>query len=204
MEEVIRTLLHSSSQIKFMFETAKTVHQYKSEIRMIEFEDEFYRGNPFDIAVAGIILNYILLKSCGWLDEYNEGFSPSRHPEEKDKIIRIKKILKPAKDRINKWKDLKTYRNEMLAHTYKRKEKYLLTEGLKTKYNIPHTNTEIYLLANLIFTMMAEISKNYQEIIQHIDIRKSINDYLEVDLIDVNVKSELDEIVREIEKKRQL
>lgn len=198
MIKVIRTLLHASSQIKFMYEVVKTIHDNKHSIRHIKIGDPFYSKNPFDIATAGIILNYVLIQSCGWIEEYDKGFVPHKFPEYSDRIIQVKKILKPAKKRISDWKDLQAFRNQILAHSFKKNDSYILSEGNLTSYRIPRTNTEIFLLSNIIFFMMTTISKHFPEIIEELNISKSINDYLDIELNEVDVERELEDIKNKV------
>jgi hypothetical protein len=204
MEETIKALLHLSSQLRFMYETVKTINQSKDLLGLIEYEDTFYRGTPFDGVLSGFVLNLMLIKSCAFIDEYNQSLSVGQHPSYRDRILRLKNIVQPAKDRINKWTDLRVYRNEILAHSFKRHSESLLVDGQTTAYNIPFTDTEIVLLFELITLISVEIGETFPEFRNKLDPNKPIKAYLNIEVREIDRIAELNAVRQEMAKRRLL
>lgn len=87
----------------------------------------------------------ILLKTCAYLEEWNEVFGIKTEIENKEKIIFIKKIAKPAFKNISSWKQLKEFRNHYIAHNHRNKEGKNVYLN-HTEYHSPQSDAEIYLL----------------------------------------------------------
>ena len=100
---------------------------------------------------------------------------------------RIKKILliaKPATKKINSWKDLKHYRNDMIAHNLRIKNKSLALYQLG-KYKAPRTWNDIILLhlymkmiQDLIHFEFKEECKDLNSIIRSLEIANNPADYI--------------------------
>jgi hypothetical protein len=130
--------------------------------------------------------------SCSFIDEYNEHLAPTKHPEFADRIKRLKQITKPVISRINRWKDLKDYRNNVLAHNLRIKEESFFSKGFKKKfYNAPHSNSEIIFLAKLLPIITNCIAIEFPEVLQRIDIQETLHTKMEHEYITIDIEKEI-------------
>ncbi len=106
----------------------------------------------------------ILLKACSYLDEWNKVFGIQTEDNDRDEIIKIKQLAKPAYKCISTWKHLREFRNEAIAHNHRDKngENIYLS---KKPFNSPQTTSEIYLLIFCLNRMTRCIDLFYPEVI---------------------------------------
>lgn len=108
------------------------------------------------------LYNTIIMNVCSFLDEYNKHFLFRAEPEFHDRISQVKKIAKPAFKKINDWKDIRDYRNHMIAHNFRIDgDKFSLnTLG---QYNAPRTYRDLAVLRkhlNMVYTVIEAEFKN--------------------------------------------
>jgi len=118
-------------------------------------------NNSFHNLVTDTIheaLDYqILLKTCAFLDEWNQIFGVITEEKDHNKIIIAKRLAKPAIKEISNWKQLREFRNEAIAHNHRDKSGkniYLNSKG----YDFPDTSDEIYLMVYCLKKAMDVIS----------------------------------------------
>ncbi|MBP7557335.1 MAG: hypothetical protein KA821_13755 [Chitinophagaceae bacterium] len=100
----------------------------------------------------------IIIHTISFLDEYNN-FIKSEDRDLDATIKAIKKTVKPAIKQINEWKDLRDFRNNVLAHNL-RNEKMavsIFNRGLGS-YDIPQTGADFAVLVNCV----SMIKKTFQ------------------------------------------
>lgn len=140
-----------------------------------------------------VLYNTILMNICSYLEEYNKNFSTACEPEYKSRILEIKKIAKPAYKEICKWKDLKVYRNNMIAHNFRIDGKDFSFK-LLGQYNAPRTYRDIVLLRkhlNMINSIIqAEFDYEMTKINNYMDSfevkeQRMNYDNIENDLVDL-------------------
>jgi hypothetical protein len=87
----------------------------------------------------------ILLKTCAYIDEWNGIFGVKTDERDKEIIKLIKRIVRPAYKCISSWKELRDFRNQVIAHNHRDKngQNVLLKRKI---YNSPQSVEEIYLL----------------------------------------------------------
>jgi hypothetical protein len=173
-EESVFTLLSLFVLIQQAFESIYG----KEEILNSEFNPE---NNSFHNLMTDTIheaLNYqILLKACAFLDEWNETFGIKTETKDFEKIIAVKKIARPAIKQISSWKQLKDFRNEVIAHNHRENKSgrniYVISKG----YHSPDTDSEIYLMVFCIKKAMDVVSVFYKSemanVIQNLKFRKT-------------------------------
>jgi hypothetical protein len=69
--------------------------------------------------VRMIFTNYIIMESLSFMDEFDNYFIHTE-PEYHKRMLDIGKITEPVRIRINRWTDLKRFRNNIVAHVRKR------------------------------------------------------------------------------------
>lgn len=79
------------------------------------------------------------------MDEWNKVFGAKTLMEDKEKILRLKRIVKPASEFLNKTVDsFRPYRNEAIAHNHRDKKGNVYLR--KKKYETPDSINEIMLI----------------------------------------------------------
>lgn len=92
-----------------------------------------------------------VIDSVSFLDEYQQVFGVKTEKKYKDRIIITKAINKPLISKICEWKDLRDFRNNLLAHNLRKGKNgdYIFSiENLD--YNAPRNLNDLFLLTNLI------------------------------------------------------
>jgi hypothetical protein len=199
MKNTVKTILHLTTQLHWLYDTNKTIYENRQQLSTIKYKNESYNKNQFGQHLMSVANELIIIKACSFLDEYNKGLAPLNYPEYSDRIKLIKTILKPATKRINKWSDLRNYRNDIIAHNLKKGTDYILNDNNKVEYNIPHTDNEMFLLCELIFMMTREIHNQFLEIVKSLNHHEKISDHLVIDKKNIDVLSEMLKVRNEIE-----
>lgn len=141
----------------------------------------------------------ILLKSCAFLDEWNKIFGVHTEDIDKEKILRVKQIAKPAFKCISQWKNLRDFRNEAIAHNHRNKEgRNIYLNYLP--YNSPQTNAEIYLLVFCLKKMIDVVNYFFADMVQYLVLNKLKFNTLKSDKLIPNstIKKSIKEIDEEI------
>ena len=92
-----------------------------------------------------------VIDSVSFIDEYQQVFGVKTEKKYKDRIIVTKAINKPLISKICEWKDLRDFRNNLLAHNLRigKNGDYVFSiENLD--YNAPRNLNDLFLLTNLI------------------------------------------------------
>lgn len=79
----------------------------------------------------------------------------------------IKKIVAPARREIMKWKDLKDFRNEVIAHNLRKSNKSFSLDNI-TEYNCPHSTYEMFYLVEFLQRMVSVLTTNFPSELQNI------------------------------------
>lgn len=198
MEAVILTLFNLATLIKWVSETSEVALENKSFINQIFYSDPFYRKIPFSRGISAISQNYLIILSCSFFDEFEKEFTPSKYPEYSEKILQVKRIVKPAIKRIKKWDGLKAHRNNILSHNLRINGISIFEFKESIEYNIPTTNDEFKLLADLIVLISQNISPVFGSIVDEIDFNNPIIDHISLKSEHIDCNAEFDRIKAEI------
>jgi hypothetical protein len=97
--------------------------------------------------------------------------------------------------RINKWGNLKDFRNYILAHGFRVKDKSLFAKGIEPfKFKVPHSNSEINLLAELMRVITTCIANEFPELVEKLDWSENPLTKMSIELIEVDIEQEITEI----------
>jgi len=127
--------------------------------------------------IYAIITSQIILTSCSFIEEW-ELFG--NLIKEDSRILELRKIVKPAIDRINKWSDMRYYRNSIVAHNHRIKKENNSIAILKIdrKLKCPNSYFDFMLLMGCIFIIkkiLLYIFKNeYNQLIPRLKNIKNI------------------------------
>lgn len=93
--------------------------------------------------------NLIIMESVSFIDEYEQNFHFRCETEYKNRVLLTRKICEPVIRKVKEWKDLKDFRNHIIAHPWRDKDKNLVIPDLN-KYSIPRNSFEHVVLVNLM------------------------------------------------------
>jgi len=198
IKESINILTQLATQLRFLRETWNTLYQNQLLIQNIRLPDH-YSSATLRSATSSIIQNMMILKANAFLDEYNSKFNISRYPDNKDSIMRIKKVCRPILKKINKWSGIKPYRNEILGHNLRRNDVSLFT--MESEYKLPYTSFDYLALCDLIFLIAEQFRFEFkEEILENTD--RILNDNISNPRQNTCSVEELASIRVEVEKLR--
>lgn len=195
--ESLKTILHLGTQIQFFNTVIHSYSENEEYINEIKLPG-FYSDAPFAKAVSGFLQNYQIIIICSLLDEFDREFTIQKHPEYSDKILNSKQVTKPIRKRINQWKDLKNYRNYILAHNLREKETSIFSNNYtKRTFKIPYSNSEHQLLGELSILIIQLTTEIFKEIVNNINLQESILTRIDFEFNEVDVHKEYTEIYNE-------
>ena len=130
--------------------------------------------------------------------------------EYRQRIVDIQKITKPIFNRINKWKDLGKYRNNIIAHPWRDSGKFV--EPNNPSYKVPKNWLKIIVLGQYIkyvWAMIgAEFAKEIRESISYMlrtyPVNPSIIDNSDLNEDQIKMAKEVNAIAKELNKNYHL
>jgi hypothetical protein len=158
INETLKTLSHITTQIDMLMSLSRATNQHKDLLDGFVKMEGWYATQRYSSLIKSVNLNYILIFANSYLDEFHRYLTPINYPEYSKNIIGFRKVISPALKRIKKWKHLKEYRNELLVHNYRVKDKSIFSASHQVMvYNAPSTNDEILLLGDLILLINKQL-----------------------------------------------
>jgi len=167
--------------------------------------EEIHKENPNEDE-ALLLAQYLQMESVSFIVEFKENLNKYSEKDYSQRITDIQKITKPIFNRINKWKDLNKYRNNIIAHPWRDSGKFVISNS--SSYNVPKSWLEITVLGHYIKYVWAMVGAEFNK-----EIRDSLlyihKTYpfipVKVDFSDLNkdqikMAAEVDLIRRELNK----
>jgi hypothetical protein len=118
------------------------------------------------------LFNHSLLEVCSFLEEYDKYFHSTSEEPFKKRIREFRKAASPAMEKVREWKDLRTYRNEMIAHPWRMGEENQLSYKKLLVYDVPKSYMQLQLcrlyLGIIIRLMDLEFEKELIAMSSHI------------------------------------
>ena len=114
------------------------------------------------------LCNTIILNVCSYLDEYNKHFFAKSEIEFHARIQTVKKIVKPALKKINEWKDLREYRNHMIAHNF-RIDGNIFSFNILGQHKAPRTYQDFVSLRKHLMMVHAIIEAEFHDEMPYIN-----------------------------------
>ncbi len=139
-----------------------------------EYKKCLLKEKKTDSVLFSIISSQIIITSCSYLEEWER---LGKRAQENSKIIRLRKISKPAIDKIYSWSDMRKVRNSVLAHGLRNKSQIALSSFPPT-LRCPSSLFDYKLLLGCIFitkNMLLRIfSDDYNEILPYLKNFKTV------------------------------
>lgn len=180
LESNLYSLVFLATRLKLSVKSLQNVIQNKGYIDEVKFSQDFYKSIGFANSIGAVISEYTIVQFCSFLDEY-KNFNPRNHQEEhSSRIIKVRIKNKYGLQRIQQWKDLYRYRNQIAAHNLNIKNTPILETHELIKYNIPDTIEEKILFQNIVVKMCNNIFEEFSEIRDSFDYSFNLGKKLEV------------------------
>lgn len=161
-EESIRILLSLYVTIKQNFEALAFYEKYLLNDVLENSKIPNIKEDSIDDTIIESLWFQIIIKSCSFMEEWDKFLAIKTDINHRDKLLLIKRIVSPVRKEINKWKDLKKFRNEVIAHNFRNNDgKFSLDEIYS--YNCPNTIEELYYLISFLEIMTKVLSMNFKE-----------------------------------------
>lgn len=169
-EESIRILISIYVTIEQNFDALNFFNTFLSEKTLESITIPSRQEHQIDEAIIESLWFQIILKACGFLDEWDTFLGIKTNKEDYDKLMRIKKNVAPARKEIMKWKDLKNFRNEIVAHNLRNSKKDFSMDDIDS-YNCPRSINELYYLVMFLKRMVDVLKINFHQEIQNIVVK---------------------------------
>ncbi len=155
---------------------------------------------------ALLFTNYIKMESVSFLEEFNEGFYFKIENDYKQRMNEVRLITAPIIKRIKKWKDLEKFRNNIIAHPWRNKGKFVVPD--QHLYNVPRNWFEIGVLVNLVNYVWSVIKVEFQnelnEAFQYVESltppQKAMSDYSTINTDHRKMAEEVDKVCKQLNK----
>ena len=154
----------------------KTFSSYEKLLSMDNFKEN--RNAEIRQMIYMSICSQILLQYDSLKEEYKNHFNvaTTKTPEEKAKVEQIRELLKPVFKKIDEWKDIKNFRNIVLAHNLrdrkKRLESVFMLKGL-SGYDIPERYLDYVFLVRLTNSIRDVVYQVFEK--EYIEIDERFN-----------------------------
>jgi hypothetical protein len=120
--------------------------------------EKIHQDNPNEDETM-LLAHYLQMESVSFIVEFKENLYQYSEKEYRQRVADIQKITKPIFNRINKWKDLNKYRNNIIAHPWRDSGKFVIPNS--QSYNVPKSWLEITVLGNYIKYIWAMIGAEF-------------------------------------------
>lgn len=176
------TLFNLHSQIKFAVTTLERVYENKNLINSIKYDNEYFDKQAlFQTSINALISNNCIIMFSSFLDEYANFNSHNLGKEIEDRIEYVRRQNKPGIKRINKWKDIKNFRNHLAAHNFKINGKSFFSDEVKNlEYIIPNTISEKKLFLLITELICLNIRDEFPEILFYMDPENRMIDKMKI------------------------
>lgn len=120
------------------------------------------KEHSIDEAIMESLWFQIIMKACGFLEEWDKFLGVQTDRESNHKLQLLKKIVAPARREIGKWKGLQKFRNEIIAHNLRDSKKQYSLDKIR-EYDCPDTTEELFYFVAFLNVMTRVLTANYKE-----------------------------------------
>uniref|UniRef100_UPI0030BE3AEF hypothetical protein n=1 Tax=Riemerella anatipestifer TaxID=34085 RepID=UPI0030BE3AEF len=135
----------------------------------IKFQENFYNNPGFSLSTRAILSNHCIIQFKSFLDEYenfNENYIDKKYAES---IRKVRRKNKYGLKRINKWKDIGRFRNNILAHNfnYRKKSFFSNPDNKIYEYLIPDSLNEKKVCLMIMQKICLNIMDEFPQVVTH-------------------------------------
>lgn len=108
--------------------------------------------------------------------------------------------IKPVIKCINRWEDLKKYRDMIVAHNLRNKSQKSIFNEIehKPKFKTPQTHDDFVLLFELLALITKNIGVEFPELLNHFSFDERILDFIEYEKIETDFFKDFSNVCDEI------
>ncbi|MPL55670.1 hypothetical protein SDC9_01149 [bioreactor metagenome] len=198
--QVIKTLFNLQAHINLSVESLNEIYN-NSEIFKGKYLENFYQEKmPLEVSLHTLISNYTIIQFCSFLEEYNEYFNPDFcEAKYKNRILEVRKKNSAGIKRINKWKDLIKFRNELVAHNLRIKNESFFSNQIENlEYKIPNSISEKNLFSGIVYIINSNIRDEFIDVILTFNPFESMLDKMKIISEVVDNEKELEELANKM------
>jgi|AntRauTorckE6833_2_1112554.scaffolds.fasta_scaffold00241_7 hypothetical protein len=118
-----------------------------------------------DHAITESLWFQVILHSCSFLEEWDTVLGVKTEERYSKKVLEVKRIVAPAGRAIKKWKDLRKFRNEVIAHSFREKNGDVSLYTM-SHYNCPQNQEELFYLVCFLNRMTMVLIDQFPEMIK--------------------------------------
>lgn len=172
----LNTLVLLATRIKLSVITFEKILENTDYLNKIKYSEGFYEKVGFQKSLRGLIAEHMIIQFCSFLDEYKK-FNPKNIGQEyTEKIKIVRKKNKYGIRRIDQWKNLYDYRNQIAAHNFDIKNKSILSNKEIKEYSIPSTFYEISIFYKICEKICHNIFIVFPEFVVKVDLDIKLGD----------------------------
>ncbi|MBL7722912.1 MAG: hypothetical protein JNK27_02130 [Chitinophagaceae bacterium] len=143
-----------------LYESLFILHKCNLNIsRLLELILEKIHQANFNEDEALLLAQYLQMESVSFIAEFKENLYIHSEKAYSQRIADIQKITRPIFNRINKWKDLNKYRNNIIAHPWRDSGKFVIPNS--PTYNVPKSWLEITVLGHYMKYVWAMVAAEF-------------------------------------------
>lgn|GEM_PF-4395805 len=213
----MNTISNFHSSLFILFESYQNLERLYFQFKEFPQSGIESYTNPFVESYR----NYIILEAASFLDEYEINFleinnrsalntkkkskKPVKPIEQQywNRIENLHKIITPLLRTMNRWTEIRKYRNNFVAHTNRSdwKDGYNLIIAGQEPYDAPRTFFEFQILHDIIHIMFGLISQEFRmELIDAWFIARSLKCFMNPRKDNSNIQQELLDMINEFNK----
>jgi hypothetical protein len=121
--ETFKILGHLATQMDMMMSVARKTYTHGDAMDTVIHMEGWFADQRYSKLLLTINLNHLIIFANSYLDEFERYLTISNYPDHKDQILAYKRVISTALKRVEKWKYLKDYKNELLVHNLRVKDR---------------------------------------------------------------------------------
>jgi len=180
LESNLYSLAFLATHIKLSVYTLQEIIDNKELLDNIEFPDKYLQTIKFPNSLRAITSNFSIIQFCSFLDEYKNFNQSYIGIEYSERIKKVRAKNKYGIQRINKWKNLYDFRNQIAAHNFDIKKESILRKKEIIEYNIPDTLDEKLVFYKIIEKICNNIFSEFDEVRDNFDFTFKLNSKIEI------------------------
>jgi len=196
LKNVLKTLFHLQSQISLLVETLNEIGNNYQILQNMPLDNFFNKNMNLENSTHTLISNYSIIMFCSFMDEYEEHFNTNYLKNiDPERILRVRKKNSYGVNRIKIWKDMKTFRNQLVAHNFKVKGKSFFSDEIeRLTFRIPNTISEKNLFSGIIYYICINLKNEFIEVSNSLLSTELMLDKIEFTKQEIDNEKELTEI----------
>ncbi|MFS4467532.1 hypothetical protein [Maribacter sp. 2210JD10-5] len=165
-------------------------------MQKIELKNFFDKSMNLEISSHALLSNYSIIMFSSFIEEYDKYFNPGHlSAVDSRRILNVKEKNLPGLKRIRKWKDISRFRNHMVAHSFRFKNKSFFSDEIEElNFKIPNKISEKNLFAGIVHLICMNIRDEFLEYVINFDNNQVMLDKMKLMGEDIDNEKELIEL----------